>query len=308
MSDIGFNVNKFVKGSTESKDHALESEVSVVETTPKAVPAKRGTTKKKAEVATTPPVALTSMSYVQENIPYAQAYAETQKQLDDVISDLNTLGGELIQELQHVRGSKTLRNRFGYINDMTATASGIINAKLSAIKEKNSVIGTINKMELDRMKQLKTTASEEDDNARIANLYDAFISTPIGRGPGVLAPPMQDIMAGGASGPVGVGVVPIGGDQAAWEQNLDPAQARMVYEAKGTIETVVMYDSNSGNRWYEVVDKNTKQPVPGIEKPDSSYIYDLDLNVRGGFAKDANRNVIYPLIVVGGSDTSMNEY
>ena len=50
------------------------------------------------------------------------------------------------------------------------------------------------------------------------------------------------------------------------------------------------------------------QPVPNVEKPDSTYIYDLDINVRGGFAKDSNRNVTYPLIVVHGNDTSITEY
>ena len=93
-----------------------------------------------------------------------------------------------------------------------------------------------------------------------------------------------------------------------WEANLNPAENRMLLEAKGTIETVVMYDSVSGNRWFEVVDKVTRQPVPNVEKPDNSYIYDLDINVRGGFAKDSNRSVSYPLICVNGGDASITEY
>ena len=64
----------------------------------------------------------------------------------------------------------------------------------------------------------------------------------------------------------------------------------------------------SGNRWFEVVDKNTRQPIPNVEKPDDSYIWELDINVNGGFAKDGNRNVIYPLIVVNGQDKSILDY
>ena len=62
------------------------------------------------------------------------------------------------------------------------------------------------------------------------------------------------------------------------------------------------------NRWFEVLDKTTGQPMPNVEKPDDTYIYDLDINVNGGFAKDSNRNTTYPLIVVGGNNQNMSDY
>ena len=307
--DIGFNVNKFVKGSEDSKSHSLESDmVTVVEST--VNPGQKRSRKKKEETIMTPiPAAQTSMSYLQENIPYASAYNDTNRQLDEAIMQLDMLGGEIVSELQTVRSSKTLRNKYNYINDMTATAASIINAKLSAIKEKNKTINDVNRMELERMKQLKTTASQEDDNTRIANLYDAFINTPVGVGRAGLAPNMQDILTGGMGNIPDVARMSIGGnDQTAWEQSLSPAENRMVLEAKGAIDTVVVYDDATGNRWFDVVDKVTRQPIPNVEKPDPTYIYDLDINVRGGFAKDSNRNVTYPLIVVHGNDTSITEY
>lgn len=307
--DIGFNVNKFVKGGKDSSGHVLETDmVSVVEKSVTGPVPKRGRKKKEESASVAIPTAQTSMSYLQENIPYASAYADTNRQLDEVIMQLDTLGAEIVSELQVVRSSKTLRNKYNYINDMTSTATSILSSKLAAIKEKNSSIGTINKLELDRQKQLKTTASEEDDNMRIANLYDSFINTPIGVGTAGLGPNMQDILTGGMGQVPGVTKMQIGGDQAAWEQNLSPAENRMLLEAKGTIDTIVVYDEVSGNRWFDVVDKVTRQPVPNVEKPDSTYIYDLDINVRGGFAKDNNRNVTYPLVVIHGNDTSISEY
>lgn len=304
---MSFNINKFVKGSEEFTDHQLEP-VVVVETIDNSKKKKA----KKNELTTTQPTTVatvpsTSMSYIQENIPYASAYAETNQQLDETIAQLNILGAEIVTDLNMVRGNKTLRNKYNIVNEMTQTATSIIGAKLSAIKEKNSTINSINKLELDRLKQIKVSASEEDDNTRIANLYDAFVNTPIGAGPGVLGPSMQDIVAGGQSGP-SVPMMSLGSDQQAWEAGLNPAENRMLLEAKGAIETVVMYDSVTGNRWFEVVDKITRQPVPNVEKPDSSYIYDLDINVRGGFAKDGNRGVSYPLICINGGDASITEY
>lgn len=308
VMNMSFNINKFIKDSNECSDHTLKQETTAVV---KTVDETKKKTKKKSETpavqASTPVVAATSMSYIQENIPYASAYADTNQQLDDTINALNILGSEIITDLNMVRGNKTLRNKYNIVNEMTQTATSIINTKLAAIKEKNSTINNINKLELDRLKQIKVSASEEDDNTRIANLYDAFINTPIGAGPSVLGPSMQDIIAGGQAGP-SVPMAPIGSDQQMWEAGLNPAENRMVLEAKGAIETVVMYDSVTGNRWFEVVDKVTRQPVPNVEKPDSSYIYDLDINIRGGFAKDSNRNVSYPLICINGGDSSITEY
>lgn len=303
---IGFNISSFIKGSEESKNLTLATtqEMAVVET----VPAKRGRKKKEESVTgeVIIPTPQTSMSYVQDNIPYQVAYNETNQQLDESIQQLNMLGAEIMGDLHMIRSSKTLKNKYGYINDMTGNAVGIINAKIAAIKEKNKTINDINNLEIRRIKELKIQASEEDDNTRIANLYNAFVNTPIGMGPGVLGPSMQDAMLIG--GAPDMARASIGSDQAAWEQSLDPAQNRMVLEAKGAIETVVVYDESTGNRWYDVVDKNTRQPVPGVEKPDASYIYELDINVRGGFAKDSNRNIIYPLVVINNGNASITEY
>lgn len=301
----GFNVSSFVEGNEEHKDLTITREIAVVETTP--VQRKRSKKKEEAAVGEVViPTPQTSMSYIQENIPYQIAYNETNQQLDESIQQLNMLGAEVMGDLQMIRGSKTLKNKYGFLNDMTGNAVAIINAKIAAIREKNKTINDVNNLEIRRIKELKIQSTEEDDNTHIANLYNAFVNTPIGMGPGILGPSVQDTMliGGGAD----LARATIGGDQAAWEQTLDPAQSRMLLEAKGAIETVVVYDESTGNRWYDVVDKNTRQPVPGVEKPDASYIYELDINVRGGFAKDSNRNVVYPLVVINNGNTSISEY
>lgn len=304
--DVRFNPNKFIKSSNEFVDHSVEA-IPEETTAVVAKKSKRKSTKSSPSPENVPaPVPTTSMSYLRENIPYTTAYEETNQQLDESIMQLNVLGGEIVTDLQMVRNSKTLRNKYNLINDMTETAATIINSKISAIKEKNKTINDVNRLEMERMKQLKSTMNAQDDNARIGAMYDAFINTPVGIGP-QLAPSMQDMMTGATQLPM----MPLGGpDQSpgVWEENLTPAQNRMVLDAQGKIETVVMYDPDTGNRWYEVLDKMTGQPVPNVEKPDESHIYDLDLNIRGAFAKDSNRNTTYRLITVGGRDTSITEY
>lgn len=308
---LGFNINSFIKGSEQEKDVAVYS-TNAPETTNDVPKQKKVVKKKQAEdvpavVGPAFPTPQSSMSYIQENIPYAMAYQETNQQLDESITQLNILGGELMQELQSVRASKTLRNKYNYINDMTTTCTSIISAKLAAIKEKNKTINDVSHLELTRLKELKSQANAEDDNTRIASMYDAFINTPISMGRGVLAPPMQDMMMVDSAIPQAA-LGSTMSEQAAWEQSLDPAQNRMILEAKGAVETIVVYDNATGNRWFDVVDKVTRQSVPNVERPDNSYIYDIDINVRGGFAKDSMRNKIYPLLVLNAESDSINQY
>ena len=309
MASLGFNPDAFVKESKDYKEHTIEKVVAeVVEDKPKR--------KKKNEVVKGGSTSIApanapennNLNFLQSDISYMTAYQETNEQLDSAIKELNMLGSEVMGELVKVKSSKTLKNKYNYINDMTATVTNIISTKIGAIKEKNKTINDVNNMELRRMKELKIDPSQEDDNARIANLYDAFVNTPIGTygGQNILGPSLADMtLMGGAPD---MNRMAIGNDQAQWEQGLNPAENRMLLEAKGLVETVVFYDQTSGNRWFEIVDKNTKQPVPNVEKPDDSYIWELDINVNGGFAKDANRNVIYPLIVVNGQDQSILDY
>ena len=313
-----FNISSFIKGTEEEKNHTLQlssSEQQESENNTTTTTSKRGR-KKKEETTTNQqqlaiPIPSSSMSYVQENIPYASAYVDTNKQLDDSIAQLDILSGELFSELQNVKNSKTLKNKYGYMNDMTSTMANLISTKISAIREKNKSINDANHLELNRIKELKTSANAEDDNTRIANLYDAFINTPVGVGPRPsLAPSIQDMVMPQSS-PSDVSYFNIGGmnDQQIWEANLSPSENRMVLDAKGLIDTVVMYDEATGNRWFEVIDKTTGQPMANVEKPDSTYIYELDINVRNGYAKDSNINKTYPLIVINSENNqNLNKY
>ena len=301
---LGFNIAAFVNNSDENK--------LTIPATPEdnTAASKKKASRKKEDVPVVEPIPVpqTSMSYIQENIPYQMAYAETNQQLDNAIQELNVLGAEMMGDLQMVRSSKTMKNKFNIINDMTENTVSIINAKIAAIREKNKSINDINNLEIRRIKELKLQASEEDDNTRIANMYHAFINYPQSIGPAALGPNVQDVMMNSA--PVqSMPRISVGADDtAAWEASLDPSGRRMLLEAQNSIETVVVYDESSGNRYYSVIDKQTGQPVPNVETPDDSTIYELDINVRGGYAKDIHRGVTYNLIVINGENASINNY
>lgn len=302
---IKFNPEAFI---SESENNDLVISMPVEEPVSSKSTKKRSSKKKDVEVVESIPIPQTSMSYIQENIPYQVAYNETNQQLDHAIHQLNALGADMMADINMVRSSKTMKNKYNIVNDLTENAVSIINAKIAAIKEKNKTINDVNNLEIRRIKELKLSVSNEDDNTRIANMYHAFVNYPMSQGPSVLGPNVQDVMFN--NGPVAdmtrysMGM----DDTAAWQNSLNPAEQRMVLEAQGKIETVVVYDESSGNRYYSVVDKNTKQPVPNVETPDDSTIYNLDINVNGMYAKDVNRNVTYPLVVINGSNSTISKY
>ena len=305
-SSIGFNVASFVNGSEENKNLSVKQEIDVVETSPRKRSKKNELMVQDQDAVI--PVPQTSMSYIQENIPYQVAYNETNQQLNQAIQQLDMLGREMMADIQMVRASKTLKNKYITIRDMTGNAVGIISAKIAAIKEKNKTIDNINNLEIRRIKELKMSSNEEDDNTRIANLYHAFVNMPMSQGPSILAPAAQDIMMGAPS-IADIPRVTIGADDTlAWQQNLDAAQRRMLLQSQGKLEIAVMYDEATGNRSYIARDPNTGAQIPDVELPDPSSLYELTINLRGMFAKDDNRNTTYPLIVINGGNGSIMQY
>ena len=312
----GFNVNSFVEGNPEEKDTSM---VIVPELVTESVNKPKRSRKSKFEEG--PPatelVANSSMSYIQQNIPYQNAYNDTNKQLDETISQLNVLSIDAMNDLQLMRSNKTLKNKYMTIGNLIEQNVSIINAKLNAIKEKNKVINDINNLEIKRLKDLKIDASQEDADVKLANMYHAFINTPIGTNiqggtmgagiTGVLGPSQNAmLMYGTPQQNLNYGVI---GDQMDGNMNLDtmtPAQRRMFLQAQNIMETVVVYDENTGNRRYAAIDKNSGQEIPGVELPNSESIYELDLNTYTKTAKDTSRNIVYPVII--NNSNSINMY
>lgn len=308
----GFNVASFVKGSPEEKNMTavipeVTSPVTLAEAGAKPVSKRTRKQKFDSDPVPTPTEAANSMAYVQQNIPYEVAFRTTNEQLDETIAQLNGLSLDTMSDLQAIRANRTLKNKFMTVSNLTEQAVAILNAKLTAIKEKNKVIGDINNLELKRLKDLKIDANQQDADDRIADLYSAFVNTPIGTmGGGLSAPfaPSQQsmLMVGGAPEMARGTIMPNGvvDDQATWQNNLDPAKQRMLLQAKGAMDICVIYDEATGGRHFAAIDRTTGQELQGVELPNPDSVWELTLNLAMRIAKDTNRGTTYPVIVVGG--------
>lgn len=319
---LGFNVLSFVKGSPEEKDMTIKN-VPVEIVSPVPLPKKRGRKLGKSsesDSVSLQPIAQSSMSYVQQNIPYDNCYKETNDQLDDTIAQLNSLGLDVMGDIQLIRAAKTYKNKHMVLSNLVEQATGILNAKLSAIKEKNKVINDVQNLELKRLKDLKIDATEEDADTKIANMYSAFVSMPLGtmsNGNGLvgnMAPSQQNMLMMGALPDMPRGsIMPQDYNNAdmssSWQSGLDPAQQRMLLQAKGAIDICVIYDNSNGSRRFAAIDKNTRQEVPGVELPSQESVWELSLNLAMGLAKDSNRGITYPIIIMNNEpNSSMSDY
>jgi len=239
-----------------------------------------------------------------ESMDYAGSYMETSSMLRGAIAQADELNAGIMQDIQVVRDSKTLKSRYTYLTNLTSAAASTITAKISAIREINSSITQAHNLELNRLKALKVDKTEANDDMKMMDIYSAFVNTPIGvYTPNT--PSFQDIttkpLPGGTVNPIEmIPQSPIG------QQQLTAEQARMRMENNPNIQVVVRFNQATGQRCFDVIDKTTGMSIPNYPRPDAFLLEDTTIDVHTGVARNRNINAVYPLIMDNGG--AINEY
>lgn len=239
----------------------------------------------------------------QTNDPYEDTYEETNDMLRLSIAQLDILAGDVKGEIDNIRGSKTLKGKYKYISDLCATASSLVSSKISAIKEINSVKTKCHELEIRRIKDIKSAASnQQDDDKYIADLYNAYINTPIGAGQHPALQYTSSNVAGNMSALIGgVNASPTNEEQNFnnFMNNLTPEQNRMILGDNPNIETVIVYDPNTGDKMFDVVDTSTGTPVPNYPRPDRGLLDDTSIDFATGIASNTNIGQSWKVVVLG---------
>ena len=143
--------------------------------------------------------------------------------------------------------------------------------------------------------------------------YNAFIKTPVQGAlpPGYatpLGPSMMDITLPDNNLDITRGVVGSAEEVAyqSYLNNITPEQNRMRLERDPNIKTVVVYNQETGARYFDVIDTRTGQSVPNVAKPDDFLLDNMTINVRSGTARNSDANLDFGLIVVG--NRGMNDF
>lgn len=231
----------------------------------------------------------------QSNEPYLNTYSETNQMLNSVIAQIDGYSMSIAQDLNTIRASKTLKNKYNYITDLTATGGQLIGNKITAIRELNKTITDSHNLELKRLKDVTAAnAAGETDEKYIMDMYNAFIQTPTGNnyslGPGPMA------LQSANSGLIGV---PMQG-QLPGDYDITPEQNRMRLEGNPNIKTVLVLNSTTGERYFDVIDTSTGNSVPNMPKPDPMFLEDTIPYPNEGVARNTNLDITYPLIIIDG--------
>lgn len=237
-------------------------------------------------------------------INYARTYTETAGMLRGAIAQADEMNAEIKQDIENVRSSKTLKNKYTYITNLTASAGSLLSTKIAAIRELNSSITQSHNLELNRAKTLKLNEASENDEMRMMDIYSAFINTPVGAYT-PQAPTLQDLNLGTNAANPTVNPIEMMAPNSD-SVNLTPEQIRMRMESNPNIQAVVRYNQATGQRCFDVIDKSTGASVPNFPRPDNFLLEDTTIDISSGIARNRNINQVWPLVIDGGAP--MTEY
>lgn len=238
----------------------------------------------------------------QSNEPYLNTYEDTNNMLKNAIDEIDCMNLCVAKDLETIRSSKTMKNKYNYISDLTGISSSLIGTKINAIKELNKSKTDSHNLELKRMKDISATqAAETDDNKYIMDMYNAFVQTPVGNIPSGFMPNQMDFQSGAS------GMIPVQGpNQPQQQQNLTPAQNRMRLDVTNpNIKVVVVYNSTTGEKYFDAMDTMTMERIPNYPLPSEMFLKDTVPYVNEGVARNVNLDQTYPLVVINNSNVGM---
>ena len=252
----------------------------------------------------------------QSNQPYLETYSDSRSMLYGAIVELDAVAKDVKEELSNVKDSKTLRNKYGLVNDLANTAANIIGQKIRAVQEIDSIVTKSHELDMRRFKDLKTSMAAEAQNSdqRIFDMYNAFINTPVGTYNPTQFPTMQEITMGGPdTGIVSMDITnnaPVAVNDPsynAYKQRETPEQRMMIMQKNNpNIKTVVVYNQENQTKRFEVRDMTTGQIVPGMATPAEFLLADTTINLANGVARNANIDTVYPLVIEGNATSILN--
>lgn len=240
------------------------------------------------------------LNIIESNEPIEQKYTETNNILRSAIMEIDKSLNDLQQDISEVRSSKTMRSKYTYLSNMQAGVASLIGNKIAAARELNSTIGKCNDFELKRYKEIQAVnAAAGDDDANIMKMYQAFMQTPVSSGGGLPNVSLSAIDSSlAAPNQINIGTIQESGFNN-YMNNLSPQQNMMRLESDPNIKEVVVYNQETGARYFDIIDMRTGQHVPNTEPMDAMFLEDVTIDLKNKIARNVNLGESYPLIIVG---------
>ena len=273
-------------------------------------PKKKRTTKKSETGMVTNEPEQSSLPMTMQSTPYAETFKETDNILRSVVAQIDQASYELSQDLNEIRASKTLRNKYTYISNLESSRSSLLSSKIAAVREMNSSIKSGHDLDLKRAKEMKLTQNEADDNKSIQDIYNAFVSMPV----------QQDMVNPyyNALGPSSMALTQnnaninpylmnqqdpnIGYNN--YLNNMSPEQMVMMIEENPHINHVIKYNATTGAAEFAVYDSQTNKFLDGIPTRSAEmYIPNMQFDFDRGIAVSNDLNETYSIVMTDSNGT-----
>lgn len=239
------------------------------------------------------------LNIIESNEPIENKYNETNNILRSAIVEIDRSLNDLHQDINEIRSSKTLRGKYTYLSNMQNGIASLIGNKIAAARELNSTIGKCNDFELKRYKEMQAiNAAAGDDDANVMKMYQAFMQTPVSSGtlPNVSLSAIDSSLS--APNQISIGTIQESGFDN-YMNNMSPQQNMMRLESDPNIKEVVVYNQETGARYFDIIDMRTGQHVPNTEPMDAMFLEDTTIDLKNKIARNINLGESYPLIIVG---------
>ena len=237
-------------------------------------------------------------------------YQETNNLLHETLGQIDAINSELVNEFNNVRSSRTMKNKYNILNDLSENIGSMINNRISTIKEINNCITKSNDLDYKRYKDMKAAQSVMNDDKYIADLYQAFMQNPQNMAPTYQMPQMDQSL-------LGSGVVRLNLNDSDlnngnimdsgylnYLSNMTPEQNLMRYENNPNVKQVVVYDAATGNKFFQMMDTSTGEVIPNVPVYDEMIMEDTVLDIEKGVAKNLNLRETFPIIQINNDITS----
>ena len=244
---------------------------------------------------------------------YEKGYFDNAKMLYGAIAQTETIYNNIEEELDKYRNNRAYggKSRALNISQFMSTQVGVVNTKIQAVKELNSIRNKINDLVMKKEQMLKDTGEDNADK-NIMDAYYALVNAPRYGLPSFtqqLSPTTINTgtMLTGNQLPSS-GIITAGTKQASetndkqfeeYQNNLNPVQKRMIAQNDPNVKTVVCYDASTGNKWFDVINVQTGLSIPGIQRPAEFLLDDMRVDTRNAIAVNSNTNMSFPLVILG---------
>ena len=245
-----------------------------------------------------------------ENAPTSYTYSETNNLLHETLGQIDAVNAELVKEFEEVKHSRTMKNKYMVLNNLSENIGSMISNRINTIKEINNCISKANEMDYKKMKDIKAAQASMTDDKYISDLYQAFMQNPQNRTQNlVMSNPVDPTMNSGiiranvTPNDISNGM-PIDTGYLNYLSNITPEQNMMRYEDNPDVKMCVVYDASNGSKFFQVMNTKTGEVIPNVPVYDQMFMEDTTLDLRTGIAKNINLNETYPIVQINNEITS----